>query len=194
MPSTNIFGLVEIYFSQKRIIINKQLRPKQMKKLLLCLLVMITSVTLMNAQKTEFSKKALNAKLENTDGKKIKFQNILKEHKGKTTVVEVWASWCGDCVKAMPKMKELQANNPDVDYVFVSMDKTPEKWKAGIEKHQIKGDHYLGLDGMKGVWGTAIDLDWIPRYIVIDKKGKIILYRAIETDFEQINDLLKSQK
>jgi thiol-disulfide isomerase/thioredoxin len=31
---------------------------------------------------------------------------------------------CGDCVKAMPKIKELQANNPDVDYVFISMDKT----------------------------------------------------------------------
>jgi hypothetical protein len=23
-----------------------------------------------------------------------------------------------DCVKAMPKIKELQANNPDVDYVL----------------------------------------------------------------------------
>jgi thiol-disulfide isomerase/thioredoxin len=27
-------------------------------------------------------------------------------------------SWCKDCVKAMPKIKELQANNPDVDYVL----------------------------------------------------------------------------
>ena len=25
-------------------------------------------------------------------------------------VIEVWASWCGDCVKAMPKIKELQAD------------------------------------------------------------------------------------
>src|SRR6478609_5075111 len=137
-----------------------------MKKVLTGLFLMLSCLSVM-AQKTEFSKNALSAKLENTDGKKVKFQNILKDHKGKTTVVEVWASWCGDCVKAMPKMKELQANNPDVDYVFVSLDKTPEKWKAGIEKHQIKGDHYLGLDGMKGVWGTAIDLDWIPRYIII---------------------------
>jgi hypothetical protein len=33
----------------------------------------------------------------------------------------------------MPKLKELQANNPDVDYVFISMDKAADKWEAGIE-------------------------------------------------------------
>src|SRR6476620_5680885 len=131
-----------------------------MKKILISLVLVINGVTMMNAQKTEFSKNALNAKLENTAGKKVKFQNILKEHKGKSVVVEAWASWCGDCVKAMPKVKELQANNPEVDYVFVSMDKTPEKWKAGIEKHELKGDHYLAMDGMKGIFGSAIDLDW----------------------------------
>ena len=49
-------------------------------------------------------------------------------------------------------------------------------------------------DGMKGVFGKAIDLDWIPRYIIVDKTGKIVLYRAIETDFDKINETLKSLK
>ena len=92
----------------------------------------------------------------------------------------------------MPKLKELQANHPKVDYVFISMDKTADKWKAGIEKHKIKGDHYMANDQMKGVFGKAIDLDWIPRYIIIDKKGKIVRYRAIETDFAAIDETLKS--
>jgi hypothetical protein len=72
------------------------------------------------------------------------------------------------------------------------MDKTADKWKAGIEKHEIKGDHYMANDQMKGVFGKAIDLDWIPRYIIIDKKGKIVRYRAIETDFAAIDETLKS--
>jgi thiol-disulfide isomerase/thioredoxin len=38
-------------------------------------------------------------------------------------VIEMWASWCKDCEKQCQN-KELQANNPDVDYVFISMDKT----------------------------------------------------------------------
>jgi hypothetical protein len=71
------------------------------------------------------------------------------------------------------------------------MDKTADKWKEGIEKHQIEGLHFMANDGMKGNFGKAIDLDWIPRYIIIDKTGKIILYRAIETDFAKIDDTLK---
>lgn len=143
-------------------------------------------------KKDTFSDTALAEKLLSPDGNQVAFQDVLKKHKGKTLVIEIWASWCGDCVKAMPKVKELQANNPNVDYVFISMDKTADKWKAGIEKHELKGDHYMANDGMKGIFGTAIDLDWIPRYIVVNKKGKIELYRAIETDFDKINSTLKS--
>ena len=161
-----------------------------MKNLAL-LFIAFATFSCTQAQKTEFSKKALSETLLTTDGSQIKFEEILKNQKGKTTVIEVWASWCGDCVKVMPKLKELQANNPTVSYVFLSMDKTADKWKEGIEKHELNGLHYMANDGMKGAFGKAIDLDWIPRYIIIDKTGKIVLYRAIETDFEQINTTLK---
>jgi len=164
-----------------------------MKKIL-ALLIIFTIVSCSNAQKTAFSKEALSEKLLAADGQQVPFESILKKHEGKTLVIEVWASWCGDCVKAMPKIKELQANNPDVAYVFISMDKTADKWKSGIEKHELKGDHFMANDQMKGVFGKAIDLDWIPRYIIIDKTGKIVLYRAIETDFEKIDATLKKLK
>lgn len=165
-----------------------------MKQLVLVVIAFI-SFSCSQAQKTAFSKEALSEKLLATDGSQVTFKNILKKYKGKTLVIEVWASWCGDCVKAMPKLKELQANNPEVSYLFISADKTADKWKAGIEKHELnKGDHYMMNDGMKGLFGKAIDLDWIPRYIVVDKTGKIVLYRAIETDFEKINSTLQSLK
>lgn len=163
-----------------------------MKKIFLCLTFILSIVYCINAQKKEFSKESLTKKLVTLDDTEITFKKILKHHVGKVTVIEVWASWCSDCVKAMPKLKELQANNPNVDYVFISMDKAADKWKAGIEKHELKGDQYWATDGMKGDFGKSINLDWIPRYIIIDKKGKIITYRAIETDFEQINATLKS--
>jgi len=161
-----------------------------MKKTL-ALLFVFASFSCSQAQKKSFSKEALSETLLSADGKQVAFKNILKSHKGKTLVIEVWASWCGDCVKAMPKIKELQTNNPDVAYVFISMDKTVESWKNGIKKHELNGEQFMANDQMKGVFGKAIDLDWIPRYIIIDKTGKIVLYRAIETDFEQINAELK---
>ena len=165
-----------------------------MKKIF-ALFIAFVAISCTNAQqKTAFSKEALSETLLSTEGNQVAFKDILKKYKGKTLVIEVWASWCGDCVKAMPKIKELQANNPNVAYLFISMDKAADKWKTGIEKHELKGQHFMANDQMKGVFGKAIDLDWIPRYIIIDKKGKIVLYRAIETDFDKINETLKKLK
>lgn len=155
------------------------------------MIIAITAFACTNAQNREFTKESLSKKLITLDNSEASFKEVLKKHKGKVTVIEVWASWCGDCVKAMPKVKEMQANNPNVDYVFISMDKAFDKWQSGIEKHELKGDHYWVTDGMKGEFGKSIDLDWIPRYMILDKKGKIIIYRAIETDFDKINEQLK---
>ena len=164
-----------------------------MKKIL-ALLVAVVSFSCSNAQKKEFSNEALSENLVALDGSEVTFQTILEKHKGKTIVLEFWASWCGDCVKAMPKVKEMQANNPNVVYIFISLDKAFDKWKAGIEKHELAGEHYWVNDekGMKGSFGKSVDLDWIPRYMIINKKGQIELYRAIETDFEKINATLKT--
>ncbi|UWY26668.1 TlpA disulfide reductase family protein [Flavobacterium sp. TR2] len=161
-----------------------------MKQLALIVIAFIT-FSCSQAQKTSFSKEALSEKLLAVDGSQVAFKDILQKYKGKNLVIEVWASWCGDCVKAMPKLKALQAANPNVSYLFISADKTADKWIAGIEKHELKGEHFMLIDGMKGAFGKAIDLDWIPRYIVIDRFGKIVLYRAIETDFDKINETVK---
>lgn len=167
-----------------------------MKKIILSILVITLITSCSNAQKTAFSQEALSEKVVAIDGNEIQLQEILKNHKGKAIVIEFWASWCGDCVKAMPKIKTLQAENPTVDYIFISLDKNAEKWKSGIEKHDLKGEHYWisDQDGMKGSFGKAVNLDWIPRYIIVDKTGKIALYKAIETDFDKINSTLKTLK
>jgi thiol-disulfide isomerase/thioredoxin len=163
-----------------------------MKKVTLVFAVIMIAFAFSTLQKESFSKKTLAKKLITPENKEISFKEILKKHMGKVTVIEIWASWCGDCVKAMPKVKEMQTANPNVDYVFISMDKAFDKWQAGIEKHELKGDHYWVTDGMKGEFGQSIDLDWIPRYLILDGKGKIQIYRAIETDFDKINETLKT--
>lgn len=164
-----------------------------MKKTI-ALFVALVSFSCSKAQKKEFSTATLAEKVIAMDGSEVSFQSVLDKHKGKTVLLEFWASWCGDCVKAMPKIKELQQNNPEVVYVFFSCDKTFDKWKDGIEKHELKGDHYLVKDGMKGTFGKSVDLDWIPRYMIINKNSEISLYRAIETDFELIQKTLNEQK
>ncbi len=153
----------------------------------------MTTISCSNAQQKQFSEQALNGTLTTSEGKEISFKEVLEKHKGKTVLIEVWASWCSDCVKAMPKLKEIQKENSDVVYIFISMDKTMDKWKDGIKKHEIVGEHYWVNDekGMKGEFGQSIDLDWIPRYIIVRGDMEVSLYRAIEKDFDKINKELK---
>jgi thiol-disulfide isomerase/thioredoxin len=167
-----------------------------MKNILLLVAVALSSISCSNAQKKEFSKSTLESIVITSEGKKITFKEVLDNYKGTTLLVEVWASWCSDCVKSAPLIKELQEKNSDVSYAFISLDKSMEKWIAGVEKHQMKGDHYWLNDpeGMKGAFGQSIDLDWIPRYMVIDKEGTVVIYRATETDFEKINATLNNLK
>lgn len=167
-----------------------------MKKIASLIVIFLLTISCSMAQKTTFSEEALTSNLVNPEGNEVVFKEILEKHKGKTTIIEFWASWCGDCVKAMPKMKELQSNFAEVDFVFVSLDKSLEKFKNGVAKHDLKGDNYWvnDKDGMKGNFGQSVDLDWIPRYMIIDKDGNIVIYRAIETDFEKINTILKTLK
>ncbi|WP_136668337.1 TlpA disulfide reductase family protein [Flavobacterium sp. H122] len=161
-----------------------------MKKIIILALAVILNLSCSNTRE-KLSDKALNFELTNAAGKKVALKEIIKNHKGKAVVLEFWASWCGDCVKNMPNVKKLQTENPTTDFVFISFDKTPEAWKAGIEKHELVGEQYYVGETMKGDFGKAVGIDWIPRYMVLNQKGKVELYRAIETDNEKVEALLK---
>lgn len=145
-------------------------------------------------EKESFSPEALSHEVMSLNGQKVLFSEVINKHKGQTIVIEVWASWCSDCVKAMPKIKELQVEDPEVKYIFLSMDKNADAWKKGIEQHNIKGEHYWAEEGMKGAFAKSLDVNWIPRYIIVDKEGNVALYNAIETDFDKIKETLKNIK
>jgi len=158
-----------------------------MKKIIASICLALGIISCINAQKKEFSKEALSETMQSREGNKFTFQEILKKHEGKTIVIDVWASWCPDCIKGMPKLQALQEKYTDVVYLFLSYDKTPETWETGISKYNVRGEHYLILSNWKGGgFKAAADIDWIPRYIVVDKTGKVALYRAIEADEEQL--------
>lgn len=164
------------------------------KKLFVLTTLIISTISCAQKEETSFKKEGLENVMVNTDNQPIVFSEILKKYQGKTVVIDVWASWCSDCIKGMPKVKALQEKYPDATYLFISMDKTYDAWLKGIEKYEVKGEHYLTSDGMKGIFGKSINLDWIPRYMIVDKTGKIVLFKAIEADDEKLIKTLESLK
>lgn len=160
-----------------------------MKKIVALFSLIVSSISC-QAQ-TEFKDESLTATFFTSENTKIDFKSILEKHKGKVIFIDIWASWCSDCLKAQPEVENLyQGYSEKVDFITLSCDKTYESWKKGIEKFDVKGEHYLIPDGMKGIFGKSIKLDWIPRYMIIDKVGKIAVFKAIEPTDAQIKETI----
>ena len=155
------------------------------------LIALLLFVGFAQAQQKFFSEAALNEKFFSENDVEISFSEILQQYKGKTVFIDIWASWCKDCIVGMPKVQKLREENTEVVFLFLSLDKEIESWKHGIEKYGVVGENYFIPAGWKGDFCSSIDLDWIPRYMVVNPEGEISLYKAIETNDENLLIALK---
>ena len=129
------------------------------------------------------------------DNSKTTLRDVLYYNKGKKILIDVWASWCKDCIVGIPKIKELQKEFPDVIFLFLSVDRSATSWKRAITKYNLIGEHYNLPEGMKdGEFVDFINLNWIPRYMVIDETGEITLFKATNISDKSIKDALKKIK
>ena len=162
-----------------------------MKKIIYLLIMVAGVLSCKKETPKTFSEEALNDTFITLTGDSIQFRDILEEHKGKTLVLDIWASWCSDCIKGMSKVKVLQGNFKDPTYIFLSLDKSQESWKKGIIKYNVLGKHYFMQSDWKGPFGSFLELDWIPRYLVVDPEGNIKVFKAVEADDNKLIEALK---
>lgn len=142
---------------------------------------------------TKFSDIALKSEVYNIDNRPSSVKEMLQKYRGKKVLIDVWASWCGDCIKGLPALKNLQKDFPNVVFLFLSVDKSKSAWKNGIQRFQVNGEHYQLPKGMKsGVFVDFIDLSWIPRYLVVDERGEIILFNATSASDTAVENALKN--
>lgn len=141
---------------------------------------------------TEFSEKALNDVFITLENDSIQFKDIIAKHNGKKVLIDIWASWCKDCIVGLPRVKQLQKEFPEVTFLFLSLDKDVASWKRGIERFDIKGEHYFMQSGWDGDFGDFLGLNWIPRYLVVNENGFVDLFKSTKvTDPKIVNALKK---
>ncbi len=137
-----------------------------------------------------------NTVLKSMNGNSISLSEILVSYKGKKVLVDFWASWCKDCLVSLPEYNELRkkTKKSNVAYLLLSVDKEDARWKAAITRFNIRGDHYRFEQGWKNPFSNYVDLDWIPRYIILNEEGKIIEPKAIHIDDSSLLQTLTEGK
>ena len=109
-------------------------------------------------------------KAEDVDGN----QYTLADFKGKYIYIDLWATWCNPCRKELPYLKALHQQFEDSDIVFLglSIDGSRENWKKMLQSGQMTGTQlYIGP---RSSFQQAYKIDGIPRFILLDKDGRII--------------------
>jgi thiol-disulfide isomerase/thioredoxin len=115
----------------------------------------------------------------------------LSDHKGKTVVLNFWATWCEPCRSEMPSLAQLQeVSGADVVVLAVN-------FKEGVAKieqfSKTSGIQMSWLRDPEGQAAKALDVRVFPSTLIIDKTGKPLRKIIGEVDWSgaQAEKLLK---
>lgn len=95
----------------------------------------------------------------------------LEDNKGKVTVLNFWATWCGPCVSEMPDLQKAsqEFRNDAAVFMAVSIDRDTSKVRTFIDSLGYSFTTLYGTTELK----KAYVIQGIPATFLIDKQGVI---------------------
>ena len=102
----------------------------------------------------------------------------LDDFKGKFVYIDIWATWCGPCVREIPFLQKLEEKYHDKNIVFVSIsiDKQNDidKWKKMVKDKELGGVQLLADNDWNSDFVKAFGVKSIPRFILINPNGVVV--------------------
>lgn len=141
----------------------------------LCLSLLLCIIWILPQDQLYSQEKAIEIVGTDVKNKDYKISDLT----GKVVYIDVWASWCGPCKKEIPHLKELKSKfrdqNDKIAFVGISIDDSPSSWQKAIKKYKLDG---LQLIDLKKKITKDYKIYGIPRFILIGKKGELLLNNA----------------
>jgi len=114
-------------------------------------------------------------KMKTPEGKTLQLSKFAK---GKTVVLDFWASWCRDCRKDAPEVVRMyeKYRQHGIEFIGISMDTDVEAWKKAIGQFGITYPQVSELKKFKETdIAKAYGVNWIPTMVVIGPDGQVKL-------------------
>ncbi len=92
----------------------------------------------------------------------------LAKLRGKTVVLNLWATWCAPCVEELPSLLEMQRENPQIAVIAISLDQDDAAYRAFLARNHVDLVTIRDESGrINALYGTS----QIPETYVIDRNG-----------------------
>jgi hypothetical protein len=80
----------------------------------------------------------------------------------------------------MPYSEKLhhQLEGKDVVFLYISLDSEPKAWEKALTRIKNKGYHFLPEKSVMAEISKKFSVSMIPRYMIADKSGKIVVKDA----------------
>lgn len=110
------------------------------------------------------------------DGKPLKFSDL----KGKTVLVDFWATWCGPCVAEIPDLVRLhEAYGKRDDFVMINvsidMDGSEKAVRRFVKKKKMDWAQVFGSKAGAQKLAEACGVTYVPRKLLVGPGGKVLL-------------------
>ncbi|MDO3695932.1 TlpA disulfide reductase family protein [Wenyingzhuangia sp. chi5] len=100
----------------------------------------------------------------------------LSTFKGKTILLEFWASWCVPCRQENPNLLKTyeEFNTKGFEIFAVSLDNNKNNWIKAIKEDNLKWENVSDLKGNSNTAAFTYGVHSVPNNFLIDENGLII--------------------